>query len=199
MPGSIDSARGRGPEGRLRDRTPHHGETMSQSNHLPVLVRAHSASRRGTRFAAGALLLGVALVGSACGSGEGNDATASGGASTVEESSPAAPPTTAAVAPQAPTSASIPTTAATASTAADAGVSFAMPDAVGMDLQSAQDLVQTNGVFLSVSHDLLGSRNQLIDSNWVVCTQNIPAGQQVTGEVEGEIDFGVVKREESCP
>jgi hypothetical protein len=74
-----------------------------------------------------------------------------------------------------------------------------MPDVVGMDLQSAQNLIQTHGVFLTVSHDLLGSRNQALDSNWRVCEQNIPPGQRVTGEAEGQIDFGVVKREELCP
>ena len=58
---------------------------------------------------------------------------------------------------------------------------------------------QTYGVFLSVSHDLLGSRNQVVDSNWVVCDQNVPAGQQVTGDVEGAIDLGVVEREETRP
>lgn len=80
-----------------------------------------------------------------------------------------------------------------------AGVDFAMPAVVGMDLQSAQDLIQTNGVFLSLSHDLLGNRHQVLDSGWTVCTQNIPPGQQVTGNAEGVIDLGVVKREESCP
>ncbi|GAA4314107.1 hypothetical protein GCM10023162_20340 [Klenkia terrae] len=39
----------------------------------------------------------------------------------------------------------------------------------------------------------------MLDSNWIVCDQNVAAGQQVTGEVEGSIDFGVVKREEGCP
>lgn len=74
-----------------------------------------------------------------------------------------------------------------------------MPDVVGMDLQLAQDLIQTYGVFLSVSHDLLGGRNQVLDSNWMVCTQNIAPGEQVAGDAEGQIDLGVVKREESCP
>jgi hypothetical protein len=105
--------------------------------------------------------------------------------------SAAPPPTTeAAVQPVAPP----PTTEA-----APRPVNFAMPNFVGTDLQTAQNLVQSNGVFLSLSHDLLGSRNQLVDSNWMVCDQNVPAGQQVTGDVEGKIDFGVVKREESCP
>jgi hypothetical protein len=34
---------------------------------------------------------------------------------------------------------------------------------------------------------------------WMVCTQNVPPGQRVTGDVEGAIDLGVVKREEFCP
>jgi hypothetical protein len=107
---------------------------------------------------------------------------------TPAPSTPAAPPV-------------VPTPAAVVPTQAPqaAAVNFAMPDFVGMDLQSAQNLVQTNGVFFSQSHDLLGSRTQLVDSNWLVCDQNIPAGQQVTGEAEGLIDFGVVKRGEACP
>lgn len=78
-------------------------------------------------------------------------------------------------------------------------VDFVMPSVIGMDLQSAQNLMQDNGVFFSTSHDLAGGRAQVVDSNWVVCTQSVPAGQQVTGDVEGQIDFGVVKRGESCP
>ena len=76
---------------------------------------------------------------------------------------------------------------------------FAMPNFVGMDLQSAQDAVQTHGIFFSKSHDLLGSRHQVLDSDWMVCAQNIPAGQQVTSDIEAQIDFGVVKRAENCP
>ncbi|MGY1748858.1 hypothetical protein [Modestobacter sp. SYSU DS0511] len=78
-------------------------------------------------------------------------------------------------------------------------VDFAMPSLVGLDLQTAQNTVQENGVFFSVSHDLRGSRMQAVDSNWIVCTQNVAPGERVTGDVEGKIDFGVVKREESCP
>lgn len=73
-----------------------------------------------------------------------------------------------------------------------------MPDLVGLDLQTAQDAVQEFGVFYSISHDLRGSRNQVLDSNWIVCDQVPAAGSRVTGEVEGTIDFGVVKREEAC-
>jgi len=111
-------------------------------------------------------------------------------------SASSAAPTTPAPTTSAPTTPA-PTTSAPAASAT--GTAFAMPDVVGMDLQSAQDLIQTYGVFLSVSHDLRGSRNQVLDSNWLVCDQNIPPGQQVTGDAEGKIDLGVVKREESCP
>jgi hypothetical protein len=78
-------------------------------------------------------------------------------------------------------------------------VDFPMPDLVGLDLQTAQDTVQANGVFLSRSHDLLGDRRQVLDANWVVCDQNIAAGERVTGVAEGRIDLGVVRTGERCP
>lgn len=81
-------------------------------------------------------------------------------------------------------------------------VSFTMPNLVGTDLQTAQDKVQEFGIFYSISHDLLGSRSQVIDSNWIVCDQTPRAGAKVQGRAEdweGKIDFGVVKREERCP
>jgi PASTA domain len=85
------------------------------------------------------------------------------------------------------------------SSGGDRNVNFTMPSVVGMDLQDAQDLMQDNGVLYSTSHDLLGTRMQVLDSGWQVCTQTPAAGTQVTGNVEGRIDFGVVKRGESCP
>ncbi|MGY1810148.1 hypothetical protein ACI8AF_22505 [Blastococcus sp. SYSU D00669] len=126
-----------------------------------------------------------------------DDETASASASESSSSQPALPPPSSA--PVVPPVASTPSTVAPTEAPQAPVVNFAMPDFVGMDLQTAQNLVQANGVFLSLSHDLLGSRNQMVDSNWVVCDQNIPAGQQVTGDVEGLIDFGVVKRGEPCP
>ena len=160
---------------------------MSQTHHLRSL-------RRRIRLAVPALLLSSVALLSAC---EGGDEEAASAADTsssaaVQEpaiTAPEAAPTTAAVVPPASSTAAAPAPPAT----------FAMPDFVGLDLQTAQNLVQDNGVFLSVSHDLLGSRNQMVDSNWVVCTQNVPPGQQVATDAEGQIDFGVVKREESCP
>ncbi|MGY1915857.1 hypothetical protein [Blastococcus sp. SYSU DS0973] len=145
------------------------------------------------------VLAGVVVVG-AIGSALGGDpeeaSTAAAVTTTVTATVPAEPvaETPAAVAP-APETVAPPT----ATTPATPVVDFPMPNFVGMDLQSAQNLLQTNQVWVSVSHDLLGSRNQMVDSNWLVCDQNIPAGQQVTGDVEGQIDFGVVKRGELCP
>ena len=134
----------------------------------------------------GLLVLGAS--GCASDSDEGTTTAAESSASTSS-----APPVQETPPAPAPVEAPAPTTAAAPV------VDFVMPNFVGMDLQSAQDLVQTNNVWLSVSHDLRGSRNQVIDSNWIVCDQNIAPGQQVTGDVEGQIDFGVVKREETCP
>lgn len=81
-------------------------------------------------------------------------------------------------------------------------VDFSMPDLRGTNLQDAQNAIQEHGVFYSISHDLLGSRNQVLDSNWLVCDQTPAAGTQITGpaaEWEGKIDFGVVKTTEVCP
>jgi hypothetical protein len=78
--------------------------------------------------------------------------------------------------------------------------SFTMPNEVGQGLQDAQDDIQRvsgDPVFVSHSHDLLGSRMQVLDSNWQVCSQNVPAGSKASA-VE-HIDFGVVKLDESCP
>ncbi len=124
-----------------------------------------------------------------------------GGIGSASETTPAAastsPTVPSAPAAAAPTPTSVPKT--TSPVASPSAVDFVMPDLGGSDLQSAQDAVQELGVFYSVSHDLLGSRNQVIDSNWIVCDQSVAPGERVTGDAEGQLDFGVVKREESCP
>jgi hypothetical protein len=134
------------------------------------------------------LAAGLPLL-AACGGG--SDSTASPATVTVTSQAPAPAPSSTA---SAPTSAVAPSVAAT-----DAGVDFPMPDMTGQVLQDAQDGMQSLGVLYSVSHDALGSRHQVLDRDWKVCDQNIPAGQQVTGNVEGQIDFGVVKLSEQCP
>ncbi|WP_448608587.1 hypothetical protein [Geodermatophilus sp. URMC 60] len=68
-----------------------------------------------------------------------------------------------------------------------------------MDVQIAQNTMQANGVMYSVSHDLLGMRSQVLDGQLAGLRREHPAGQQVVGDVEGQIDFGVVKLEERCP
>lgn len=90
---------------------------------------------------------------------------------------------------------------ASANTAtAQSSTSFTMPSEVGQGLQDAQDDLQRvsgNPVYYSKSHDLLGSRHQILDRDWQVCSQNLAAGATVT---ESEtVDFGVVKTNESCP
>lgn len=92
--------------------------------------------------------------------------------------------------------------AAAAAAAEQPTVDFAMPNLVGANLQVAQNTVQQSGIFYSVSHDLLGMRMQMMDSNWQVCDQTPAAGTRITGPAsdwEGRIDFGVVKLTETCP
>jgi hypothetical protein len=89
---------------------------------------------------------------------------------------------------------------ASGGTSATSGRSFRMPNEVGRVLQAAQDDIQrvsNNPLFVSHSHDLLGSRFQILDRDWQVCAQNIDPGRQVPAN--GDIDFGVVKLDETCP
>lgn len=149
-------------------------------------------------------LTAMAVLGALIGGTSDQEPTEAAAATTSAATTSASTSTTSASAARAPATSSVPApppspAAPPPTAAAPPATDFVMPDVVGMDLQSAQNLIQTHGVFLTVSHDLLGSRNQVLDSNWLVCDQNIPPGQQVTGDVEGEIDLGVVKREESCP
>ena len=76
-----------------------------------------------------------------------------------------------------------------------------MPNLVGSKLQQAQDAIQKltgNPAFITLSHDATGqSRNQVIDNNWKVCSQNVAAG--ATFDKNVKIDFGAVKVSEQCP
>lgn len=79
-----------------------------------------------------------------------------------------------------------------------AAKSKAMPDFVGMGLQSAQDTAQAAGFSVLTSHDSAGrDRLQAFDRNWKVCSQNHKAGKTIP--LDTELDFGTVKLEESCP
>jgi beta-lactam-binding protein with PASTA domain len=76
-----------------------------------------------------------------------------------------------------------------------------MPNLVGQGLQDAQNAIQTlteYGIFLTESSDATGqNRSQVIDSNWTVCSQSVPAGQTITTATR--IEFGAVKLTERCP
>lgn len=77
---------------------------------------------------------------------------------------------------------------------------WTMPDVVGMNLQAAQDRLQSvtdYGVPISTSTDGSGQgRQQILDRNWTVCEQTPAAGSTLTsGDVP---DFVVVKDDESC-
>jgi len=78
------------------------------------------------------------------------------------------------------------------------GAPKAVPNFVGMGLQSAQDAAQKAGFYGLDSHDALGrARNQILDRDWKVCSQNIAAGKKVPTNTG--LDFGAVKLKEDCP
>ncbi|MPY35202.1 hypothetical protein FNH09_29345 [Streptomyces adustus] len=82
--------------------------------------------------------------------------------------------------------------------APDGDTKAAVPNFVGMGLQSAQDKAQAAGFSALTSHDALGrARMQVLDRNWKVCSQNIAAGKAASTGTE--LDFGAVKLEEDCP
>lgn len=73
-----------------------------------------------------------------------------------------------------------------------------VPDFVGKGLQSAQDAAQDAGFYQLDSHDALGrGRNQILDRDWQVCSQNVKAGMKASTDTE--LDFGAVKLDETCP
>jgi hypothetical protein len=86
-------------------------------------------------------------------------------------------------------------------TAAAPAQQWAMPNLVGRNLQEAQDQIQAltgSAIFLTTSHDATGKhRDQVLDNNWKVCSQNISAGTSIAAG--SKIDFGAVKLSESCP
>ena len=88
----------------------------------------------------------------------------------------------------APAGAPDPTPAPTEAPAAPPAV---MPDVVCMNLQDAQDLIQEAGVFFSDSFDATGQgRMQVVDSNWVVVSQDPAPGTPIG---EGDANLGAVK------
>jgi PASTA domain len=84
--------------------------------------------------------------------------------------------------------------------ATDGPRTWTMPNLVGSDLQDAQDAIQALTAFeipITTSHDETGAgREQLVDRNWKVCSQSVPAGEAITRSTR--IDFGAVKDSERC-
>jgi beta-lactam-binding protein with PASTA domain len=76
-----------------------------------------------------------------------------------------------------------------------------MPNLVGTNLQKAQNAIQKltgDPIFITGSHDATGrGRHQLLDADWQVCSQNIPAGTKFNAKTK--IDFATVKQAEKCP
>ncbi|MFF7356909.1 PASTA domain-containing protein [Streptomyces filipinensis] len=74
----------------------------------------------------------------------------------------------------------------------------AVPNFVGMGLQSAQDTAQAAGFYSLKSHDSSGrARMQILDRDWKVCSQSITPGMVTS--TTAQLDFGAVKLAETCP
>lgn len=75
---------------------------------------------------------------------------------------------------------------------------FVVPPMVGMNLQDAQDLLQSLGSYILTQTDATGwARFQMLDSNWKVCWQKPAPGTEVP--LSRLIDLGAVKLDERCP
>lgn len=70
-----------------------------------------------------------------------------------------------------------------------------VPDVIGQQLDIAMSTLRT-AAFTGSSQDLLRDRTQIVDSNWLVCTQDPAPGPAQQGSV---IELGVVKTSEMCP
>jgi beta-lactam-binding protein with PASTA domain len=88
--------------------------------------------------------------------------------------------------------------AASASAAPMAKDKFKMPNVVGMVLQDAQDVLQSQDSYVLDQKDALGlGRFQLFDSGWKVCRQSPRAGK--TTSTSAMITLWSVKLRERCP
>ncbi|WP_460863410.1 hypothetical protein [Rhodococcus aerolatus] len=144
---------------------------------------------------AGGVVLLLIVVGAMGGRGGDSTSTAAPATSTTTA---AAAPTTTTAAPTTTTSVLPSVTVPPAAPATSAEpVRASMPDVVCMNLQAAQDLIQTLGIFVSLSEDGTGAgRQQVLDRNWVVTAQR-PAPGELFGE--GEAVLTAVKIGEPSP
>ncbi|MGW1669016.1 hypothetical protein [Streptomyces sp. NPDC002324] len=130
----------------------------------------------------GGIIGGVLVLGAIGNAVDGNDTTSATGTAASSQ-------------PETPTADSKQSATADEKKAAEKA---AVPDFVGMGLQSAQDTAQEAGFYSLNSHDALGrGRLQAFDRNWQVCSQNLKAG--TSAQTDTMLDFGTVKLEEDCP
>ena len=74
---------------------------------------------------------------------------------------------------------------------------FVMPRVVGMNLQLAQDLLQSKGSYIMDQTDYKGlGRWQILDSNWKVCAQSPSAGKKLP--ISTMVTLASVKLAENC-
>jgi len=74
---------------------------------------------------------------------------------------------------------------------------FTMPKVVGMNLQLAQDLLQSLGSYGILQDDFKGlNRFQVLDSNWKVCKQSPSPGKKVSTSII--VTLSSVKLTERC-
>jgi len=139
-----------------------------------------------TVIAVAVLAAGFGLA--ACGSAAATPAAPAPAPVTITQAPPpavtvtAAPGPAPAAAPVVEAPAPAPAPAPATQSAPPADVKVPMPDVVGMNLQAAQDLIQTQGVFFSRSEDATGAgRMQILDRDWVVVDQT-PAAGELIGE-----------------
>ena len=82
--------------------------------------------------------------------------------------------------------------------AIDSATEIVMPDVVGMNLQDAQDLLQSMGSYFMDQEDASGDdRLQIDDSNWNVCKQDPEPGETLS--LVDVVTLASVKVDESCP
>jgi hypothetical protein len=138
------------------------------------------------------VVVATALLAACSGGGDGDEPVAAGGAESTGQTTTTETTTTTT------TPASTSEGTAPPNGGDDASGEMTVPDAVGLDLQLAQDTMQAAGFYSLISHDATGQdRFQVLDRNWTVCDQTPPGG--TTAEPATQIDFSAVKDDETCP
>lgn len=174
---------------------------------MAEVPRCSVGVRTGVRW----LAIGVlALVAVGCGGSEGSIEELKDAQDRTQEADSASSSSTTATAPSSTTEATTTAPPATAAPTTTAGPTTTvppttsapppslMPDVVCMNLQAAQDFIQSQtGVFLSLSEDASGAgRSQIIDSNWIVVAQRPSPGTPIG---EGDAVLSAVKIDEPNP